>query len=40
MYSGSVDNPDGTLAQNDSKLLRIDNRGTCGMCHKRWQTLS
>ncbi len=40
MYSGSVGNPDGTSAQNDSKLLRIDNRGTCGMCHKRWQTLS
>ena len=33
--SGSVGNPDGTSAPNDSKLLRIDNRGTCGMCHSR-----
>ena len=33
--SGSVGNPDGTLAPDDSKLLRIDNRGTCSMCHKR-----
>lgn len=33
--SGSVGNPDGTSAPNDSKLLRIDNRGTCQMCHQR-----
>jgi hypothetical protein len=33
--SGSVDNPDGTSALHDSKLLRIDNRGTCTMCHNR-----
>lgn len=33
--SGHVGDPDGTLAPGDSKLLRIDNRGTCEMCHKR-----
>lgn len=33
-YSGSVGNPDGSAGvTGDSKLLRIDNRGTCKMCH-------
>ena len=33
--SGSFGNPDGTPAPGNSKLLRIDNRGTCLMCHKK-----
>jgi hypothetical protein len=33
--SGNVGNPDGTATLGDSKLLRIDNRGTCVMCHAR-----
>ena len=34
-YSGGVDNPDGTAAAGDSRLLRIDNRGVCQMCHNK-----
>lgn len=34
-YSNAVTNPNGTSATNDSRLLRIDNRGTCQMCHNR-----
>lgn len=34
-YSNAATNPDGTAATGDSKLLRIDNRGTCQMCHQR-----
>lgn len=35
-FSSMVKNPDGTdAAANDSRLLRIDNRGTCQMCHNR-----
>ncbi|MHB1801124.1 MAG: cytochrome c3 family protein [Actinomycetes bacterium] len=34
-YSNGVANPDGTAASGDSRLLRIDNRGTCQMCHNR-----
>jgi len=35
-FSNMVKNPDGTAATpNDSRLLRIDNRGTCQMCHNR-----
>lgn len=35
-YSSTVKHPDGTTAPvNDSRLLRIDNRGTCQMCHNR-----
>jgi len=31
--SGSVANPDGSVVVGDSKLLKVDNRGTCKMCH-------
>lgn len=35
-YSGAVTNPGGVAAMaGDSRLLRIDNRGTCQMCHNR-----
>lgn len=34
-YSDAVSNPDGTVATGDSRLLRINNRGTCQMCHNR-----
>ena len=35
-YSSSLPEPDGTPAPAaDSRLLRIDNRGTCQMCHNR-----
>jgi len=34
-YSNAVANPDGTAALGNSRLLRIDNRGTCQMCHKK-----
>lgn len=34
-YSNAVTNPDGTAAVGDSRLLRINNRGTCQMCHSR-----
>jgi predicted CXXCH cytochrome family protein len=34
-YSGGVDNPNGTAAAGDSRLLRIDNRGVCQMCHNK-----
>jgi predicted CXXCH cytochrome family protein len=33
-YSQQVTNPDGTITKaGDSKLLRVNNRGTCNMCH-------
>lgn len=31
--SGKVTNPDGSGPAGSSKLLRVDNRGTCNMCH-------
>lgn len=31
--SQQVANPDGTSKVGDSKLLRVNNRGTCNMCH-------
>ena len=34
-YSGAVKNPDGTSSAPDSFLLRVDNRGTCQMCHNK-----
>lgn len=35
-YSGAVPNPGGVAATaGDGRLLRIDNRGTCQMCHNR-----
>ena len=36
-YSQAVKNPDGTAASpvTDSRLLRIDNRGVCQMCHNK-----
>jgi predicted CXXCH cytochrome family protein len=34
-FSGAVDNPDGTPNTGDSRLLRIDNRGVCQMCHNK-----
>jgi predicted CXXCH cytochrome family protein len=34
-YSSAVPNPDGTPAGSDSRLLRIDNRGVCQMCHNK-----
>lgn len=35
-YSSALPNPDGTpAAVPDSRLLRIDSRGTCQMCHNR-----
>jgi len=34
-FSNAVPNPDGTAATGDSRLLRINNRGTCQMCHSR-----
>jgi hypothetical protein len=35
-YSGAVGNPDGTTPSTpDSFLLRVDNRGTCQMCHNK-----
>ena len=33
--SSAVTLPDGTSAASSSRLLRIDNRGTCQMCHLR-----
>ncbi|MHB1475101.1 MAG: cytochrome c3 family protein [Dermatophilaceae bacterium] len=33
--SGAVGDPGGAGTAGDSKLLRIDNRGTCQMCHNR-----
>ena len=37
LTSQTVKNPDGTAAVpvTDSRLLRIDNRGTCQMCHSK-----
>ncbi len=36
-FSQAVKNPDGTTATpvTDSRLLRIDNRGVCQMCHNK-----
>jgi predicted CXXCH cytochrome family protein len=34
-FSGVVGNPVGAGTAGDSKLLRIDNRGTCQMCHNK-----
>jgi predicted CXXCH cytochrome family protein len=34
-YSAGVGNPNGTPAGADSRLLRIDNRGVCQMCHSK-----
>jgi predicted CXXCH cytochrome family protein len=34
-YSSEVTNPDGAAAGSDSRLLRIDNRGICQMCHSK-----
>jgi hypothetical protein len=35
-YSGALTNPDQTPGTaGDSRLLRIDNRGTCRMCHNK-----
>jgi cytochrome c553 len=31
--SGQAPNPDGSGSTGSSKLLRVDNRGTCNMCH-------
>jgi predicted CXXCH cytochrome family protein len=31
--SGKVTNPDGSGTPGSSKLLRVNNRGTCNMCH-------
>jgi hypothetical protein len=33
-YAGTVSNPDGS-ANSGSRLLRVDNRGVCQMCHNR-----
>ncbi len=38
MYSGSVEQPDGSHTGNgsgDSRLLRMDNRGICQKCHNK-----
>jgi predicted CXXCH cytochrome family protein len=34
-YSAGVANPDGSVAGADSRLLRIDSRGVCQMCHDK-----
>ena len=34
-YSAGVSNPDGTAAGAGSRLLRIDSRGVCQMCHDK-----
>jgi predicted CXXCH cytochrome family protein len=34
-WSLNVKNPDGSGSGNDSFLLRVDNRGTCQMCHNK-----
>jgi predicted CXXCH cytochrome family protein len=34
-YSSAVPFPDGSSAGSDSRLLRIDNRGVCQMCHNK-----
>jgi predicted CXXCH cytochrome family protein len=34
-YSAGVSNPNGSSAGADSRLLRIDNRGVCQMCHSK-----
>jgi len=34
-YSSSVPNPEGGALGADSRLLRIDNRGVCQMCHDK-----
>jgi predicted CXXCH cytochrome family protein len=33
--SSSVTWPNGTSAGSDSRLLRVDNRGTCQLCHEK-----
>ena len=32
-YSANVPYPDGSIAVGDSRLLKVDNRGTCQLCH-------
>ena len=32
-YSANVPFPDGSVTAGDSRLLKVDNRGTCQMCH-------
>jgi len=32
-YSASVPYPDGSPGAGDSRLLKVDNRGTCQLCH-------
>jgi predicted CXXCH cytochrome family protein len=32
-YSANVPYPDGTTTVGDSRLLKVDNRGTCQLCH-------
>jgi predicted CXXCH cytochrome family protein len=34
-YATTINYPNGTAAGSDSFLLRVDNRGTCQMCHKK-----
>lgn len=34
-YSSAVPFPDGSSGGSDSRLLRIDNRGVCQMCHNK-----
>jgi predicted CXXCH cytochrome family protein len=34
-YSSAVPFPDGSAGGSDSRLLRIDNRGVCQMCHNK-----
>jgi hypothetical protein len=34
-FSSTVANPDGSGPLGSSKLLRVDNRGTCNMCHNK-----
>jgi hypothetical protein len=32
-YSANVPYPDGSTKVGDSRLLKVDNRGTCQLCH-------
>ena len=32
-YAANVPYPDGTTTVGDSRLLKVDNRGTCQLCH-------
>lgn len=34
-YSSGVTDPEGASTASDSRLLRIDNRGVCQMCHEK-----